>query len=275
MSREQDLLFCKIAVANGLVSEDQAKKVIAMANQRESETGRRPLVGAIFSKYNLISQPDVQALYKAVQKRLGGTIKMPGTVPTTGRGAAKRARGGGSGRRRFEKRPTRVDPKTLWMGIGFGIVFVGIIVGMTIFWMVSPGSDKESETAKNASKATSTSSASSGAPTSGTSSPSAEEEAAAETAAEVQKQEMQPEQEGVLRNLLADTQRLLIEDQPEVAVTQLEDALKKIEERKIFVYPALLADLKTTLETAKARVAGDAGGGTEGGALPIDDLGDL
>src|SRR5262245_42161963 len=70
MSREQDLLFCKIAITSGKVTQQDAQKCLALASRFEAEGKRRPQVGAIFLKHNLLSDADVQRIYGAVQKRL-------------------------------------------------------------------------------------------------------------------------------------------------------------------------------------------------------------
>ena len=55
MSRETDVLFCKIAINAGLVSAENAQQVIAFCNKREQDTGRRPLVGTVFVKNQLLT----------------------------------------------------------------------------------------------------------------------------------------------------------------------------------------------------------------------------
>ena len=91
MSQKQDLLFCKIAIANGRVSEDQAKKCLAIANKREQETGRRPTIGSVFSKYNLMGKQEVKFVYEAVQKRTGMPVPMAG-APAAGGGRGGKVR---------------------------------------------------------------------------------------------------------------------------------------------------------------------------------------
>ena len=95
MSQKQDLLFCKIAISNGRVTQDQAKKCLAIANKRELETGRRPTIGSVFSKYNLMRKQEVQAVYEAIAKRTGMPIPQAGGA--AGKGAVARA--GGKGRK--------------------------------------------------------------------------------------------------------------------------------------------------------------------------------
>lgn len=158
-------MFCKIAVANGMVTEEQAKKCLAIANKREQETGRRPQVGAIFSKYNLLRRQDVQMVYDAVNKRLAasgggasgriGVVKgaanaRAGAIPATARGreAAVRPRGrrgyGYAGREEREV-ARKVDPTTLWVGIAFGVIFVGIVIGIVVMFF-SAGMRRAQET---------------------------------------------------------------------------------------------------------------------------------
>ena len=129
MSQKEDVLFCKIAITNGLVTEVDAQKVLALCDKREREAGRRPLIGAVFTKYNLLKQQDVQKVYDALRKRTGGAV---GAERVT---AAARGKGGAALKRRAEpvkaKRP--IDPTTLWMGVGGMVVFLGIVFVETVF----------------------------------------------------------------------------------------------------------------------------------------------
>src|SRR5262245_45640274 len=72
MAQKDDVLFCKIAIQNGLVTAENAQKVLALCDKREREAGRRPPIGAVFSKYNLMRSRDVEVIYEAVRKRSGG-----------------------------------------------------------------------------------------------------------------------------------------------------------------------------------------------------------
>ena len=136
MGRQQDILFCKIAISTGLVNQDQAEKCLILCDRREREGKRRPMVGAVFSKYKLMRAEEVQRIYAAVNKRLGSTAMSPtagGRLATRRRGrAGNSTRGNGAatrirslGRPRAPKKS--VDKNTLWMGIGFGVVFVGVL----------------------------------------------------------------------------------------------------------------------------------------------------
>ena len=141
MSQKQDLLFCKIAIANGRVSEDQAKKCLAIANKREQETGRRPTIGSVFSKYNLLCKQEVKFVYEAVQKRTGMQVPMAG-APTAGGGKGGRVR-----KPSFadEGRQRRVDPNVLWLGVAFGVIFLGIVVALVVMFVTHSGPDKPGE----------------------------------------------------------------------------------------------------------------------------------
>ncbi|MDE0740405.1 MAG: hypothetical protein OSB83_14485, partial [Planctomycetota bacterium] len=141
MSQKQDLLFCKIAIANGRVSEDQAKKCLAIANKREQETGRRPTIGSVFSKYNLMGKQEVKFVYEAVYKRTG----MP--VPMAGAPAAGGGRGGRTRKPSFadEARQRRVDPNVLWLGVAFGVIFLGIVVYLVALFVTHSGPDNPGE----------------------------------------------------------------------------------------------------------------------------------
>ena len=61
MGREQDLLFCKIAISTKKVSQEDAQKCLALANRFEAEGKKRPQVGEIFLKKNLLNDQDNEA----------------------------------------------------------------------------------------------------------------------------------------------------------------------------------------------------------------------
>jgi hypothetical protein len=140
MSRNHDLLFCKIAITNGLINQDVAQKALQLCDKRELETGRRPLIGAIFTKHNLMGKQDVQRLYTAVEKRLGTPAGPQLAAPSRGRGGAKGRRAARAERRGKPTRP--VDPRTLWMGIGGLVVFIGILGAILAMILMPSGSDE-------------------------------------------------------------------------------------------------------------------------------------
>jgi len=141
MPSKEDLLFCKIAVMNGLVSETNAKKVLALVDKREKDNGRRPFIGAVFTKYNLMRTPDVEKVLEAVKKRSGGTTS------AVSKSSVRRSSVSKSGRRpraqttRVESKAVkgekRMDPATMWIGIGALVVCVGIV--LTIVFLVASG----------------------------------------------------------------------------------------------------------------------------------------
>lgn len=136
MSRDADILFCKIAMTHGMVSPQQAQKVLALLDKREAETGRRPIVAAVFTKNKLMTTEQAQQIKAAVAKRLGQAVPVP--PPVASRGSAAR-------RRRREKAPKRpVDQQTLMMGAGFGVVFVGVLITICYLYLVGGGSEVSS-----------------------------------------------------------------------------------------------------------------------------------
>jgi hypothetical protein len=155
MPPKEDLLFCKIAIMNGLVSETDAQKVLTLCDRREKEGGRRPPIGAVFSKYNLMRTRDVEKVYDAVRKRSGssaGLPKTPASKTSTVRGGS---RSGRSTLRSVKVDPSRlekvkgqkaVDSTTLALGIGGLLVFVGIL--LTIILLMTKGGHKEGGAAK-------------------------------------------------------------------------------------------------------------------------------
>jgi hypothetical protein len=155
MPSKEDLLFCKIAIMNGLVTETDAQKVLTLCDRREKEAGRRPSIGAVFSKYNLMRTRDVEKVYDAVRKRTGSSTGLPKAASRT-----STVRGGSrSGRStlrsvkvdpsRLEKVKTQkaVDSTTVALGIGGLLVFVGILLTIVIL-MTSGGGHKEGRVAR-------------------------------------------------------------------------------------------------------------------------------
>jgi hypothetical protein len=143
MPRKEEVLFCKIAISNGFVTQEQAQKVLGLCDKREEETGRRPMIGAVFTKYNLMQTPEVQKIYAAVEKRLG-TSMAPKVTSAKGKGpgskGARPARG--SVVDRTAKPARAVDPQTLWMGIGAIVLFFGIVVALVIMVMTPSAAEK-------------------------------------------------------------------------------------------------------------------------------------
>jgi hypothetical protein len=159
MSRREDVLFCQIAIANGLLNEDTAKKALSICDRHEVEAGRRPPIGSMLTKKNLLAASDAQRIYQAVQKRLGNAGIAP--APSRGtrgaarnslragrgrsgavasRGAGARGERGASGAR---QPATAIDPTTLWMGIGGMVAFL-VIIGVILFLVLrKPGEKPE------------------------------------------------------------------------------------------------------------------------------------
>ena len=149
-----DLLFCKIAIMNGLVSETDAQKVLTLCDRREKEAGRRPSIGAVFSKYNLMRTRDVDKVYDAVRKRSGSSVGLPkaGSKSTTMRGGSRTGR---STLRSVKVDPARMekvkgqkglDNTTLVLGIGGLLVVVGVL--LTVILLMTSGGKKTEEVAK-------------------------------------------------------------------------------------------------------------------------------
>lgn len=164
MGRQEDILFCKIAISTGLVSPENAQKCLAICDKREKEGGRRPAVGPVMAKHNLISQEDVRRITQAVNKRLGRTEQ-----PVRGgraKGKAKGKGGGGARRgRRGDVAPARkVDPSTLWMGIGMGVVFIGVILTIVFLYMSNAAKHEARKSGQGQSTAGSTPSSTSTTP---------------------------------------------------------------------------------------------------------------
>lgn len=149
MPPKEDLLFCKIAISTGLVTQAQAQKVLAICTKTEREEGRRPRIGKVFTQFKVLKAPQVQAIYQALDKRAAtGNAPAPRSRRggTSGRGSTSTRHGGGgrSGRARNSRRPERqgpparaVDPKTLYTGIAFGVLFL-LALGIMTWMLMSP-----------------------------------------------------------------------------------------------------------------------------------------
>lgn len=137
MARREDVLFCQIAMSNGLITQQAAEKAIAFCDRKELESGRRPLIGAVFTKHNLMDNEAVKRVYAAVQKRLG-TSAVPQLVAG---GRAKKGKRGAAAAERRAKPSHPIDPRTLWMGVG-GIVAFVAIVGLMVFLVSKPSGDQ-------------------------------------------------------------------------------------------------------------------------------------
>jgi hypothetical protein len=129
MSQREDVLFCEIAITSGLVSKDTAKKVLAFCNKQEKGSGRRPLIGAVFTKYKVLQAQDVQRIYDAVGKRTGRAVGAQRVVESKPKRRKVKARAAP---------PRKVDPAILWQGIGGIVVLAVVLVGMV--WILTKDS---------------------------------------------------------------------------------------------------------------------------------------
>ena len=144
MPRDVDILFCKIAVTAGMVSREQAQKVLVFVDRRERETGRRPIVGAVFTKHQILSPQQVQRVKAAVAKRRGESVAVSQA------GQVTRGRGGTRARPRRQKAPKRpVDQQTLVMGGAFGVIFVGVLITICYLFLVGGGGSEVAPSASS------------------------------------------------------------------------------------------------------------------------------
>lgn len=108
MSKQEELLFCKIAIETGRVSEDEAKRCLAYANKLEASGQARPRMGTVFVKAKLLGQQDVQRIYQAMQRRQGAVADSTATRTRLAQKRGRGKRGTASARRSPESSaPTR------------------------------------------------------------------------------------------------------------------------------------------------------------------------
>ncbi len=285
MSQKQDLLFCKIAISNGRVTQDQAKKCLAIANKREVETGRRPSIGSVFSKYNLMRKQEVNAIYEAIAKRTGIAPPSVGAPAAGGGGRAPSQLASRGGKPSFaDDRPRRVDPNTLWLGVAFGVIFLGIVVGLVWMFVSHQGEDpEEKKTAKTGAAATAGANPGVQDPAAGAGATGAAGTGAAGTsgattpAAPVKAAVMNESDRLRIRQYLSDARQTSLVDAARAlsSLQKLEREIEKKVSEGVFIDPGLKAEIASEIKNLKLDVsgAGSAGGDADAGdKLPeLDD----
>lgn len=277
MSQKQDLLFCKIAIANSRVTQDQAKKCLAIANKRELETGRRPSIGSVFSKYNLMRKQEVNAIYEAIAKRTGIA------PPTAGAAASSGGKGGSQLTSRGRKpsfadeRPRRVDPNTLWLGIAFGVIFLGIVVGLIIMFVSHQATDpnKKKDTAKAggaAATATGEGAGGIGNPVAPAGGGAAAGSAGLDPTAAVTPTEMDDNYRLQIRQHLSDARQTSLVDAAR-ALQNLKKLQQEMNKKGAFVDPGLEAEIASEVKNLEADISGVENPGDDG-ADKVPDLDD-
>ena len=263
MSQKQDLLFCKIAISNGRVTQDQAKKCLAIANKRELETGSRPTIGSVFSKYNLLRKQEVQAVYEAIAKRTGMPIPQMGGAPS--KGAV--ARTGGRGRKPSfadDAPARRVDPNTLALGVAFGVIFLGIVIGLVVMFITGPSKPEKPDAGAPAvagSAGETGTGAASGSPAAGTAGAPATGPGGTPGTGLPAPTEMRPDQKRVIKQKLADARHASLTN-TEQALSMLIQLKTAITDKNIIVEPGLMAEIEGEIKYYKT---GDEGAPTEAG----------
>ena len=275
MSQKQDLLFCKIAIANGRVTEDQAKKCLAIANKRELETGRRPTIGSVFSKYNLMRKPEVAAVYEAIAKRTGMAVPVAGAPAANSGRVGAAARAGGKGRKGSfsdDSRQRRVDPNALALGVAFGVIFIGIIVTLLIMFLThgpeGPGEGDDPTVAGTEAGASATGEPAGAGAAAGTTAAGTPGTAAGGTAggtpgtAPVTPTVMRDDHRRTIRQRLTDARHASLTDTAK-ALGMLKTLKSTIVDKKIFVDPGLMTELDSEIKHLET--------GDDGGDAPGDD----
>ena len=277
MSQKQDLLFCKIAISNGRVTQDQAKKCLAIANKRELETGRRPSIGSVFSKYNLMRKQEVNAIYEAIAKRTGIAPPSAG-VPAAGGGRASSQSASRGGKPSFaDDRPRRVDPNTLWLGVAFGVIFLGIVIGLV--WMfVSHTAEDPAEKKKSAGAGVAVpAGADPAAGAAATAATAAGAAGAKPPSAPIKATVMNETDRLKIRQYLSDARQLSLVDAARALsnLQKLESEIDKKIAQGTFIDPGLKAEVASEIKNLKLDVSGaeSAGGddGAEGNTPELDD----
>lgn len=275
MSQKQDLLFCKIAISNGRVSQDQAKKCLAIANKRELETGRRPSIGSVFSKYNLMRKQEVNAIYEAIAKRTGIAPPSAG-VPAAGGGRASSQSASRGGKPSFaDDRPRRVDPNTLWLGVAFGVIFLGIVIGLV--WMFVSHTVEDPVEKKKKAGAGVAATAGAQDPAAGAAATAAGAAGAKPPAAPIKATVMNETDRLRIRQYLSDARQLSLVDAARALsnLQKLETEIDKKIAQGTFIDPGLKAEVASEIKNLKLDVSGaeSAGGddGAEGNTPELDD----
>jgi hypothetical protein len=150
MSQQEDVLFCKIALQSGLVSQEDARRCLSYADKLEASGKPRPRIGSVFLKANLLTQPNVQRLYQAVHKRAASqSIVLREPAARAKRGARRGAKAEAAYERESEHAPRRraMNPQIVALGIGSGVVLLVAIIVM--FVMVLKSTDR-GQTARGA-----------------------------------------------------------------------------------------------------------------------------
>tara|TARA_B100000809_G_scaffold145604_1_gene143204 strand:+ start:1028 stop:1861 length:834 start_codon:yes stop_codon:yes gene_type:complete len=275
MSQKQDLLFCKIAISNGRVSQDQAKKCLAIANKRELETGRRPSIGSVFSKYNLMRKQEVNAIYEAIAKRTGIAPPSAG-VPAAGGGRASSQSASRGGKPSFaDDRPRRVDPNTLWLGVAFGVIFLGIVIGLV--WMFVSHTVEDPVEKKKSAGAGVAATAGAQDPAAGAAATAAGAAGAQPPSAPIKAAVMNETDRLKIRQYLSDARQLSLVDAAR-ALSNLQKLETEIDKKIVqgtFIDPGLKAEVASEIKNLKLDVSGaeSAGGddGAEGNTPELDD----
>ncbi|MEC9352538.1 MAG: hypothetical protein VYD81_04410 [Planctomycetota bacterium] len=285
MSQKQDLLFCKIAISNGRVTQDQAKKCLAIASKREVETGRRPSIGSVFSKYNLMRKQEVNAIYEAIAKRTGIAPPSAG-APAAGGGKGSTQLASRGRKPSFaDDRPRRVDPNTLWLGVAFGVIFLGIVIGLV--WMFVSHTVEDPDDKKKAGKAGSAATAgvtpgaqdpAAGAAASGAAGAATAGAAGAKPPPAPVKAAVMNESDRLrIRQYLSDARQLSLVDAARALANlqKLELEIAKKVGEGTFIDPGLKAEIASEIKNLKLDVSGaESAGGDAGAEDKVPDLDD-
>lgn len=143
MSQQEDLLFCKIAIQSGLVTEEGARKCLAYSQKMEAAGKPRPRIGGVFVTANLLSRHDTTRVYQAVQKRAGSRSVAAAEKKPRGGRRARAARHEPEPRRARRAPRPQMDPRMMWLGIGSAVVLLGAVMVMTIMVMNAGKAENE------------------------------------------------------------------------------------------------------------------------------------
>ena len=157
-----------------------------------------------------------------------------------------------------------MDPNTLALGIAFGVIFLGIIIGLVVMFVIGPSKPEKPDAGAPAvagSAGEAGTGAASGSPASGTAGTPATGQGGTPGTAPPAPAEMRPDQKRVIKQKLADARHASLTN-TEQALSMLIQLKTAITDKNIIVEPGLMAEIEADIKYYKT---GEEGAGTEAG----------